>query len=94
MIHHLFDTNGDGMIDVHDCPYPLGSKEAKLWWKQVETYSKAHGHFNGKPLIPGPGPGQGDFDLLVNKLMVDRGLDHVSAVKIAGKVRHNLHGNR
>ena len=28
------DTNHDGVIDVKDCPFPLGSTEAKAWWTQ------------------------------------------------------------
>ena len=103
-----FDMDGDGDIDADDCPFSYGSAEAKLWWKNIlesAVQSKVtpdlitqHGDnivgvYHGKPLIPGEaGKGQGDFEFLVDKIRITQGLDHVSASKIAGKIRFKKHG--
>ena len=103
-----FDLNGDGGIDAYDCPFPGGSVEAKLWWRnilepslgqdipedlQAKYGEKLAGVYKGKPLVPGEaGPGQGDFQLLVDKIKVTQGLSHASAVKIAAKVKHSMYG--
>lgn len=103
-----FDMDGDGDLDADDCPFQYGSPEAKLWWKnilepnvesQVTPELKAKygddlvGMYHGKPLIPGvAGPGQGDFNFLVDKIRITQGLDFVSATKIAGKVNFAKYG--
>lgn len=84
-----------------------GSAKAKLWWKQVEAQthqdvtpemkakygSKVVGAYKGKALVPGEaGRDQGDFQYLVDKLMVTRGLSKASATKIAGSVNAKLYG--
>lgn len=102
------DINHDGVITWADCPFELGSAAAKKWWVTVvqphteasitpaikaKYGAKVVGVFNGKPLVPGEaGPGQGDFDFLVNKLVVTQGVDPSIARKIAAKVNHNLYG--
>lgn len=103
-----YDLNGDGEITAYDCPFPYGSPEAKLWWNNImEPYARTGitpefqakygdsvvGAYNGKPLVPGEaGPGQGDFQFLVDKIKVTQGLAHSSAVKIAGKVQFLKYG--
>ena len=103
-----FDLNGDGDIDASDCPFPGGSTEAKLWWRNimepwvqskigpehVEQYGDSVvGVYKGKPLVPGEaGPGQGDFKFLVDKIRTIEGLSYNSAVKIAGKVKFRMYG--
>lgn len=104
-----FDLNGDGDLTADDCPFPGGSLEAKLWWKNVlQPYvasqaTDAHvaefgdsvvGAYQGKPLVPGvAGPGQGDFQYLVDKLRVTQGLSYSSAAKIAGKIKVMKYGS-
>lgn len=103
-----FDLTGDGRIDASDCPFPGGSVEAKLWWRNIlepsitqdipdeltEKYGdRIVGVYKGKPLVPGEaGPGQGDFQLLIDKIKITQGLSHTSAVKIAAKVKHMMYG--
>jgi hypothetical protein len=92
---HPIDLNGDGIITAADCPYTPGTVKARLWWDYVLVpYTKAHitksmkaqygnrvvGSYNDKPLVPGePGRGQGDFDFMVDRLRVTRGLSEGSA---------------
>lgn len=106
--HDKFDLDGDGDIDADDCPFPDGSAEAKLWWRNVMEPSAKHsipdefrakygdsvvGVYKGKPLVPGQaGPGQGDFQFLVDKIRTTQGLSYQSAVKIAGKIKFNMYG--
>ena len=93
-----YDNNHDGQINESDCPYPYGTESAKSWWKTVmEPIAKAgatnamkakygaklNGAFEGKALVPGPGEDQGDFDYLVAKLQVTRGLSEESATRIS-----------
>ena len=84
-----FDMNKDGFLDANDCPFPHGSPEAKLWFKNIlEPHVKGTMEYMGKPLVPGEaGPGQGDFDYLVAKIQITQGLSYFSAAKIAGKVK-------
>lgn len=102
------DTNGDGILDIRDCPFPHGSAKAKWWWSNVvEPITKAQvtddmredygdrvvGAYQGKPLVPGEaGRGQGDFQFLVDKLQVTRGLSPLAATKVAAKIKNNLYG--
>jgi len=102
------DTNGDGVLDIRDCPYEHGTPKAKLWWKEImDPYAKTQitdamktkygakctGAYKGKPLVPGEaGRGQGDFQFLVDKLRVTRGLGVDAATKIAGKINTKLYG--
>lgn len=102
-----FDLNGDGEITIRDCPFGYGSPEAKLWWKnimepyveqqitteQTEQYGdRVVGAYKGRPLVPGEaGAGQGDFDFLVDKIQVTKGLSRNSAYNIAGKVKRMLY---
>jgi len=103
-----FDLNGDGDISADDCPFPGGTAEAKLWWRNImepwvqsqigtehtEQYGDSVvGVYKGKPLVPGEaGAGQGDFQFLVDKIRVTEGLSYSSAVKIAGKVKAVRYG--
>ena len=103
-----FDINHDGLIDAHDCPFPAGSMKAKLWWKEVmEPVAHAQatkamkaqygdsvtGAYQDKPLVPGEaGAGQGDFQYLVDKLVVTRGLSPLAATKVAAKIKWNMYG--
>lgn len=98
-----FDLNSDGVLDASDCPFPGGSVEAKLWWRNVmEPFAHSDirsewteqygddvvGGYKGKPLVPGQaGSGQGDFQFLVDKIRITQGLSYQSAVKIAGKIK-------
>jgi hypothetical protein len=102
------DTNGDGVVNADDCPYKHGTPKAKLWWKEkVEPFTETKitddmrtkygdrviGAYKGKPLVPGEaGRGQGDFEFLVDKLRVTRGLTIGAAEKIAGKIKGTLYG--
>lgn len=92
----LFDTNHDGHVDWHDLPTGVkpGTKAAKAWWGKVDAHAKAKKSFSGMPLRPGPHKGDGDFDYMVNKLIVTKGLSYQSAVKVAGRVRQNLYGGK
>ena len=103
-----FDLNHDGQITAADNPFPNGSAEAKLWWKNVidpHTHAnispelkakygeKIVGVYAGKALVPGEaGANQGDFQYLVDKLQVTQGLSYGSAMKIAAKIKHMLYG--
>ena len=103
-----YDLDGDGEITAEDCPFPPGGAEAKLWWQNVlEPYVKSTitddmrseygdqviGAYKGKALVPGQsGPGQGDFQFLVDKIKLTHGLSHFSAVKIAGKIKYLKYG--
>jgi hypothetical protein len=103
-----FDLNNDGEITADDCPFPPGSAEAKLWWRNimvpyaqqsitaehVEQYGDSVvGAYKGKPLVPGQsGAGQGDFQFLVDKIRITQGLSYHSSVKIAGKVQNMRYG--
>lgn len=95
------DLNMDGVIDVQDCPYPYGTQAAKKWfYNYLDPYTKSQitdemrdqygdaitGVYKGKLLIKGPGPNQGDFDYLVDKIRCTQGLALDSARRIAGKV--------
>ena len=53
-------------------------------------FEKATGFYKGKPLISGSGAGQGDHQLLVDKLVMSKGFSVESASKIAGKVASDL----
>ena len=102
------DINGDGDLTAADCPYQYGTYKARMWWNNIiEPYAKSQinddmvnhygdkvvGVYNGKPLVPGEaGPGQGDFDFMVDKLQVTRGLSINSAVRIAAKAKLGLYG--
>lgn len=97
-----------GWIHVQDCPYPLGSTEAKAWWKSVvEPHTKSHitpemkvqygdkvvGAYQGKALVPGSaGKGQGDFKFMVDKIQVTRGLSEDAAKRIAGSTFWKKYG--
>lgn len=97
-----FDLNQNGIIDADDCPFPDGSIEAKLWWRNIMEPSVQQnipqemidqygdsvvGVYKGKPLVPGNiGPGQGDMDFLIDKIRVVHGLSYLSAKKVAWKV--------
>lgn len=95
------DLNGDGVLDIRDCPYPYGTTAAKKWWySKIEPVVRAQatdtnkdiwgntltGVYKGKPLRPGPHPGDGDWDYMVDKIKVTQGLSHENASNIAGKV--------
>ncbi len=78
------DLNADGVVDINDCPYPLGTPSAKKWFYQVldpwvrstPPTKEAHdmygdsvtGMYQGKPLVPGVA-GPGQADF---KYMVDK----------------------
>jgi len=103
-----FDLDGDGQITANDCPFPAGSAEAKLWFRNIlepsitqnipQEFTDKYGDsvvgvYKGKPLVPGEaGSGQGDFQFLVDKIKITQGLSHMSAVKIAGKVKFMMYG--
>lgn len=102
------DRDGDGVITKYDCPFPFGSPQAKIWWDQVvEPYVKTQitpgmkaqygdavtGAYKGKPLVPNQiGPGQGDFEFLVDKLQVKEHLSAEAALKIALKAKEMKYG--
>jgi hypothetical protein len=102
-----YDLNSDGDITADDCPFPPGSAEAKLWWRNImEPYAKSqltdelraeHGNavvgvYKGKPLVPSSNAsGTGDFQFLVDKIRYTHGLSYSSSVKIAGKIKY-MHG--
>jgi hypothetical protein len=103
-----YDLNSDGEITADDNPFMPGSPEAKLWWRNIlEPYAQSQitpelqdqygdrivGVYKGKPLVPGEaGAGQGDFAFLVDKIRVTKGLEYLSAVKIAGKIKALKYG--
>lgn len=65
---------------------------AKAQASGVPGCENANGFYAGKPLIPGAGPGQGDMNLLVDKLKIIQGFDDLSAQKIAAAVKNKLAG--
>lgn len=90
--------------DLSQCPYPLGTTAAKIWWKTVvipkakaaatpqakALYgSKLKGAYLGRPLRPGPHPHDGDFQFVVDSLRA-QGYSEASAKSIAGKIANNL----
>ncbi len=53
------------------------------------------GVYKGKPLVPGvAGPGQGDFQYMVDSIRIKQGLSHQAAKAIAGKVKVMKYGPR
>jgi hypothetical protein len=102
------DINGDGDLTAADCPFNYGTYKAKMWWDNVmvpyiksqvtedmtsQYGDKVVGSYHGKPLVPGEmGAGQGDFDYLVDKLQITKGLSLNSAVRIAAKIKLGLYG--
>lgn len=99
---NLEDSNGDGVIDGNDIPFEPGSIEAKKAWMKIEAeahsseniskskalgYENGRGMYKGKPLVPGSGPGQGDFDLLRDRLIWRQGYAPEVATKIAAKAK-------
>ena len=104
---NVLDTDHNGLLDIHDCPFPHGSLRAQLWWKQVmEPYTqtqttithkalygdKVVGAYQGKALVPGEaGAGQGDFRFMVDKLICTKGISEAQARAIAGKVKNMLY---
>ena len=101
------DTNGDGFITGADIPFEPGSLEAKKAWMQVEAqahsptnvakckalgYEDGRGMYEGRPLVPGSGPGQGDFKLLQDRLVYHQGYDPEVASQIAAKARWMTEG--
>lgn len=103
-----FDLDGDGQITAADCPYEYGSAESKLWWNNVlvpyvesqitpdmvsKYGDKVVGSYMGKPLVPGEaGAGQGDFQFLVDKVRITKGLSWSSAKNIAGAIKAKHYG--
>ncbi len=105
-------THGDasGADITQSCPHPLGSAEAKLWWKGIEN--KAHagitpamkakygdkvvGVYQGKPLVPGSKgtveEPQGDMDMMVDRIRVEQGMDHQTAISMAKQIRALKYG--
>ena len=99
------DSNNNGHFDGGDIQVEPGSVEAKKVWKQIsieahspENISKAKqlhpnatGLYMGKPLVPGvAGPGQADFQFMVDKLIYHDGYSPEVANKIAGKIASGL----
>lgn len=76
-------------LDIHLIP---GSPEAKAAWKQIEGAAKAHKMFMGKPLMPGAGQGEGDFNFLKARLMLHDGYNEDNASRIAGAIKKKLYG--
>lgn len=108
MITHDMIPGADTHLDVSNCPFPLGTTEAKGWWKTiVEPSTKSGitpemkakygdavtGAWKGKALVPGQaGSDQGDFQFVVDKLQVTQGLSEQAAKNIAGKAYQNKYG--
>lgn len=66
---------------------PATAKMKALYGKKVI------GSFKGKPIVPGvAGKGQGDFDLMVHKMVTHKGMSEASAKKIAGRAYQNKYG--
>lgn len=93
----LYDEDGDQDIDGDDLGQHLkdrggepGDWESRKAWKAIEKNAKEIGSYKGKPLEPGEHPGDGDFDLLVDKRVYNNGDDLTTAQRIAGYVRKHL----
>lgn len=99
------DTNQDGTINGPDIPFEPGSVEAKKAWMRVEAeahssenvqkcralgYEEGRGMYEGKPLRPGANMGDGDHQMLVDKLVYYNGYSPGIASKIAGKIRWSI----
>lgn len=97
------DADDDGYLDL---PFEPGSPEAKEAWHQIDQeahsteniqeardmgYNNATGMYKGKPLVPGPGANQSDYQFLVDKLIWYDGYSPYTAQKIAGKVMWKLY---
>jgi len=97
------------VADIPFEPGTFAAKQAfqKLWnhCHSPEAIAKAqnsgvpgcedsNGYYAGKPLIKGPGPGQGDYQLMVDKIKITQGVDDISAEKIAGAIKNKLAGIR
>jgi len=50
-------------------------------------YEDGRGMYQGKPLVPGSGAGQGDFSLLKDRLIWHQGYSPEVATKIAAKAK-------
>ena len=101
------DLNHDGVIDIHDCPFPLGSKQAISWFNSVlhpylhtqitaamkaKYGAKVVGAYKGKPLVPGmAGRDQGDMTFLIHKLIVS-GISPGGAVTLAKSIASKKYG--
>jgi hypothetical protein len=104
----LFDINHDGQISAEDCPFEHGTTDAQVWWAKVmvpatKSYvttamKKQYGEhvvggYKGGALVPGEiGPGQKDFQFLIDKIQVTQGLDTDSATRIALAVKNAKYG--
>lgn len=92
---------------LEDSPYKPGTPEAKQWWNQnVVPKSKAaatlamkaqygpslRGMYRGRPLRPGPHPGDQDFAFLRDSLII-KGMSPEQATRVAGKTRWRLYPN-
>lgn len=83
-----------------------GSLEAKKVWAQIDANAHspeavktakainpdANGMYMGKVLAHGAGAGQGDFQMLVDKLQYVNGYDSEVAHKIASSIKFKLYG--
>lgn len=73
-----------------DAHSPTAIAKAKAC--HVPGAEKSVGFYNGKPLIPGVGPGQGDFDFLVDKLVATKGMTVGAAEKLAAHIKTLKYG--
>ncbi len=104
------DVNGDGIMDILDCPHEPGSREAKSWFENTlvphlreqitsDMYAKygtkCVGAYHGKPLVPGvAGKDQGDFLFLRDRIQLTQGVDKETATLIAGHIKVMKYGER
>lgn len=100
------DNNGDGIVDIHDCPFEPGSLGAKQQWAVIDAdahslasvakakaagFENATGWYHGKPLGCGKaGIDYGDYTFTTNKVHHFNGFDWDIAKKIAKRTLSHL----
>jgi hypothetical protein len=102
------DVNDDGHVSGDDLiDFEPGSLEAKQAWTEIESsafsnaakkhaasegYEDADGWYADKPLRKGPHAGDGDFQLVRDRLVWYKGMTPEVATKIAAKIKVRLYG--
>jgi len=93
------DVNGDGKADIDptkyianvgnpvtDCPFPVGSNEAKMYWVTLSKAAKEAQMYQGKLLQPGAQ----NFQFIVDKFRIFNGYAEDVAQKIAAKIANTV----
>jgi hypothetical protein len=96
------DVNHDGFVTGADIQAKAGSFAAKKAWYKIQDmayspeavakakklgFTEAKGLYAGKPLLHGIHDGQGDFDMIKDRLLYAKGFDPMTADAIIAKIK-------